>query len=202
MRILKVWILPCLTALVVLASAVLPQWLSRLGDQRLLGSVHTEEMAAENGLAFRTPDLLERLEMATAWSYDTGTLSVFTQEVSDESGELAEQVLAELRSLADSGVLPEELVLDETPNIQGLRVFLRDRETGLSTSFWCLDGKGTDMALYIVLDVESGHAVRLDFSHPALRKYAPCPCWPGRDSWTVWDWNMSPMATSGRPTLS
>lgn len=36
------------------------------------------------------------------------------------------------------------------------------------------------MALYIVLDVESGHAVRLDFSHPALRKYAPVPLLAGK----------------------
>ncbi len=38
------------------------------------------------------------------------------------------------------------------------------------------------MALYIVLDVESGHAVRLDFSHPALRKYAPVPLLAGKGS--------------------
>ena len=36
------------------------------------------------------------------------------------------------------------------------------------------------MALYIVLGGESGHAVRLEFSHPALRRYAPVPLLAGK----------------------
>lgn len=81
MRHLKKLLLPAMTLLVVLAAALLPRWASQAEDARLLGRIHTEQMA--DSISFQSSDLPERLNMFAQWSAGAEVASL-TQALADD----------------------------------------------------------------------------------------------------------------------
>ena len=131
MKRLRTWLLPILTALVVLTVTVLPQHLSQRQDQKLMGCAHTEEMSAENNLPIQPPDLVQRMELLSRWMEDPAVMSV-EHEPSDNTAydELYAAVLEELQSFVDVGVLPSELMPLEVPVLSASQMYLQQQLAG------------------------------------------------------------------------
>ena len=129
---MKKWknrLLPIFTCLVVLGAALLPQRLSELRDHTLMGTVHTEKLT-DNWLLARPLSLAERIELLTLWSDEPERFTVVTQELSvkmapEEILALQTQVWKELRSLADAGIFPDEMLQEETSDLSGERTSVR-----------------------------------------------------------------------------
>lgn len=139
---MKKWknrLLPIFTCLVVLGAALLPQRLSELRDHTLMGTVHTEKLT-DNWLLARPLSLAERIELLTLWSDEPERFTVVTQELSvkmapEEILALQTQVWKELKSLADAGIFPDEMLQEETSDLSGERTSVRLSDDLRSTTF-------------------------------------------------------------------
>ena len=139
---MKKWknrLLPIFTCLVVLGVALLPQRLSELRDHTLMETVHTEKLT-DNWLLARPLSLAERIELLTLWSDEPERFTVVTQELSvkmapEEILALQTQVWKELKSLADAGIFPDEMLQEETSDLSGERTSVRLSDDLRSTTF-------------------------------------------------------------------
>lgn len=172
MRRWRTWLWPVLTGLVVLSAVLLPPRLSRLGDRQLLGQVHTEVLAAENGLNAQPLDLTERIGLLVRWQEGGEGLAQASQEVEDRAA-LAALAAAEMDTLADQGALPP-FSLDPA-ELSGERLVFQDAETGGGASFLSVSLYRREQTLWLVLDEESGRLLRLEVWDPLVRKLSPDP---------------------------
>lgn len=107
MKLVKKWLFPALTCLIVAGAAALPPLISQARDARQFGQVHTEELEA-GGLPVReTPTLLDRMELfAHQYSSAHPILSSSTGAYTDSFSK-QEQALALRSLLDDGGVIPD-----------------------------------------------------------------------------------------------
>lgn len=167
---MKKWknrLLPIFTCLVVLGAALLPQRLSELRDHTLMGTVHTEKLT-DNWLLARPLSLAERIELLALWADEPERFTVVTHELSvkmapEEILALQTQVWKELKSLADAGIFPDEMLQEETSDLSGERTSVRLSDDLRSTTFLRLDrlDKRSGMHLSIFMDADTGHAVAM-----------------------------------------
>lgn len=172
---MKKWknrLLPIFTCLVVLGAALLPQRLSELRDHTLMGTVHTEKLT-DNWLLARPLSLAERIELLALWADEPERFTVVTQELSvkmtpEEILALQTQVWKELKSLADAGIFPDEMLQEEFSDLSGKRTSVRLSDDLRSTTFLRLNrlDKRSGMHLSIFMDADTGHTVAMQAFFP------------------------------------
>jgi hypothetical protein len=180
MKQVKRWLLPSLTALVVLCAALLPQQLSLLRDQTMLDSVHTELLTADALSASTMPlTLEERIELFCRWRNNQAESSTISwalddQSTPDEMPALRELVEKELNSLEANGILSKEMMPNVFTSLSGRRVSVRLSEDPRSATFIELGivDKGTGPDWSLVLDEETGYAIELMAFFPQEGVYA------------------------------
>ena len=182
MRNWKNWLAPALTVLAVLVLAWLPLRLSRLQDESLAGRVHAEELGEDSNFPARSPELERRLGLLARWQEDPNALAVVGQELEDaeELEETGLDALEELEELRELGVLPGMLTDCRISGVS--RFYLRDFRDLASTSFLQVSAfdRATGADIVMVVDNETGEALRLFLFSAALRKYTADPWQIGR----------------------
>lgn len=168
----KRWFLPILTCAVMLASVILPQRLSLWRDETLLNAPHTEELQAENELPTRPLSLPEQMALVSLFDADSGSLTSVTQELGQDS-QAETMVRAELERLCSNGILAPELLPEDLSNFFSYRVYLRMPGTISGASFLVMEGYSKRENIYfsLLLNEEDGYALRLELSHPAIKKF-------------------------------
>lgn len=171
MKLVKKWLFPILTCLIVAGAAVLPAYISQVRDGRQFAQIHTSELNADALPVWEGRDLLERLELYARWSTNpTEIIPSFRTQTEPVEVELADAELAEqaLIYLTQAGVLPDYLFEFplESPNIT--RVLLwdpADSISGRNSAEYCSVaadwGKGH---LWVVIDRESGLPLKLNLT--------------------------------------
>lgn len=186
MKQVKKWLPLGLTCLVVLASALLPQELSRTRDAQLLGQVHAEELTVEGSLPSKPATLEEKLKLLGMWSRDETTAVYLSQELLRDAEGLQEGSPSSLesvfstavRSFAEAGILPEQMSPENLTLTGGERVLLRSQSSGVSASYlnlWGMLGNYSEGYLNLVLDEDTGAVCGLYLFWPRALKYLPPP---------------------------
>lgn len=159
MRILRRYLLPLLTALVVAAAILLPPYLSRLGDQKRMNEIHTETISGDR-LSVKSTTLRERIYLLYRWQ--NGELEAITQPLS--TYELQTKIQPMVYQSVDAlyqavphlaGVLEGIWAPD---GITGNRLLLRDVYHGLIASV--LQLRGSRQAA-LVIDEQTGLVLSL-----------------------------------------
>lgn len=173
MRNWKNWLAPILTCLTVLTMALLPSRLSALRDRELTGAVHAEELAEDSNFPAKSPELPRRLQLLAQHEELPDSLTFIGRELEGEAlAEAAGQARAELASLAEAGVLPEELVANHDITLFGSLIYLRDQADLSSAAFINLGGYDNHSGEYrsLVLDRETGLLVWLELDSAWIKK--------------------------------
>lgn len=176
MKRLDRWLLPALTCLVVLAAILLPQRLSQWRDQAALNGLHTEELKTENELPTQSLTLEERMLLLARYGEDMDSMTAMVQAL-EQSGEVAGMMREELERLCESGVLPPEALPADLSSFESRRLYLRAPDEIWGGSFLTMEGysKAEDIYLSLVLDEETGYALRLELVTPALKEFPDEP---------------------------
>ncbi len=170
MRNWKNWLFPILTALTVVALALLPLRLSTLEDGKLTGTVHVEPLAADNNFPSKPPELPGRIRLLAQYSSVPELLTFVGQEPEAEKlEELSGQARADLRRLEELEILPEKFgTLDRA--FDGSVIYLRDQRDLSSAAFTFLstyDGQSGEY-LQLYLDGESGQILGINLRSELL----------------------------------
>lgn len=168
MRNWKNWLFPILTALIVVALALLPLRLSTLEDGRLTGAVHTEPLAADNNFPARPPEPPGRIWLLVQWQEMPENLTVMGQEL--EGADRDREIRRLQAALADLGDLlsPTAAALLEEADGDSwdwFRYYLRD-QTDLSSAGFTMAStydKDRRTSLSATMDGESGQILHLTF---------------------------------------
>ena len=176
MKLIKKWLFPVLTCLIVIGAAILPPYISQVRDDRQFAQIHTSELDAEALPVWEGRDLLERLELYARWSTDhvgyreiipSFQATLFTEDPADK--ELAEQVLNQaLDYLTQAGVLPAYLFELPMEHIDMKRVLLWDpgsMNSRNSAEYWSATADfGENCHVWIIIDGESGLPLKFSLS--------------------------------------
>lgn len=180
MKLLRKWLFPALTCLIVIGAAVLPPRLSQARDAREFGQVHAEALEAEELPVYEPPSLLDRLKLFVRWSSGVETIPSF-QSREEQYVEKAKQVTWEaLEQLVDGGLIPDYLA-------EGLEltswsyVLLWDTESSIAdqapTIIWRVSADFGDKAwmatLWMDVDAESGLPLTLDVYDSDINQWLP-----------------------------
>lgn len=113
MKVLKKWLSPVLTCLIVVGAAVLPPYLSQMRDARQFGQVHAEELAVDALPAYEPPSLTDRIALyANQGSEEHPILSYSTSVYYDDP--LREEQLQSAReTLVEAGLVPGRFFSEE-----------------------------------------------------------------------------------------
>ena len=176
MKLVKKWLFPVLTCLIVIGAAVLPPYISQVRDDRQFAQIHTSELDADALPVWEGRDLLERLELYARWSTDdvgyreiipSFQAAMLTEDPADE--EFAEQVLDQaLDYLTQADVLPAYLFEFPPEHIGMNRLLLWDPDSmnsRNSAEYWSMTADfGKNCHLWIIIDSESGLPLKLSLS--------------------------------------
>lgn len=168
MKLLKKWLFPALTCLIVAGAAALPQYVSQSRDARLFGQVHAEALDAEALPVREAPTLTDRMTLyASQLSPGRTILSSSDYSTLEDTQEAAlAQSAREL--LTGSGVLPA-WVFEEEPfgDIRVSRLLLWDAEDQQEPStFWDITwenyaNKSHQKSVHVTLDAQTGLPIHL-----------------------------------------
>lgn len=171
MKLVKKWLFPALTCLIVAGAAVLPPLVSQARDVRLLGQVHAELLDAKALPAAQTPTLLDRMALyASRYSSSRTILSsedyaVLEDSQQKELAQSAQELLTEAKILP-SWIFEEEPFDDVTAS----RLLLWDPAGPGSMQepsvFWNVQwqyytNKSHQKSVRAVLDAETGLPIGL-----------------------------------------
>lgn len=173
MKKLRTWLLPVFTILIVISVTFLPQHLSNLQDQKLMGQVHTEKLTTENSLPTHSANLIQRMELLVYWKEAYDVMSALN-DVNEDAlyDEICATVLAELQSFADSSVLPPDLIPKEFNDTTVIKRIYLQRQL-VRAEYYMLEthNKTDNSHLSVVLDRESRQVLWLELEHPSMEKY-------------------------------
>ncbi len=194
MRRLKKWLLPALTCLIVAGAAVLPPYLSRLGDQRLFGQIHTEELAADSFPVREPLTFRERLALY-AGQYDSAhPVLSFRDNGYFEEPKDKELVEAAMKQLMEAGIV-SDWVFRETAfdDVAAARLLLWDPAgEGVQepSAYWDVEwnyhsDKRRQASVSLVLDAETGLPIHLYIGDTNMSQWLPYDtdalgAWAGR----------------------
>lgn len=178
MNLLKKWLFPILTCLIVIGAAVLPAYISQVKDNRQFAQIHTSELNADALAVREGRDLLGRLELYARWNTMSDIIPSFQTVPEDEkleNVELAEQTLTHaLDYLIQAGVLPDYLLELPLEYLNVSRVLLWDPDDMSSwnlAEYWSVTtGLGED-SLWIMIDSESGLPLTLNLYDPNMARW-------------------------------
>lgn len=170
MRLVKNWLFPVLTCLIVVGAAVLPPYVSWARDQAQFGQIHVDEMDAESLPVWEAPDLLERLELYVRWHTTKETIPSFQTSVMERA--LAERAL---NFLAQAGVISADLLQDPLERMNMSRILLwnpTDRR-GLQqpVEFWRVSLELGEGSITMDVDGESGLPLFLNLYDPNIAQW-------------------------------
>lgn len=109
MKLVKKWLFPALTCLIVAGAAALPPRISQARDARQFGQVHTEELAADSLPAYEPPSLADRLELyAYRFSKEHPVLSFEDTFYFEQHPQEKEELMQSVEDmLVEAGVIPK-----------------------------------------------------------------------------------------------
>ena len=182
MKLVKKWLFPILTCLIVAGAVVLPPYISYIRDNRQsYAQIHTSELDADGLLIWEGWDLLERLELFARWYTDYSELLPSFQTVpGDEESENAELAALTLNRALDcliqAGVLPDYLLKFPLEHPHITRVLFSDPDRlGMGILeplvFWEVWGDLGEDSLYMIVDSESGLPLILNLFDPNLGQW-------------------------------
>ena len=134
MKLLKKWLFPVLTCLIVAGAAVLPPYLSQLRDARQLGQVHAETLEADALPVYEPLSLADRMVLFTdRYSPQHPILSSDERAYADDLTKL-QQAQAVQELLTGSGIVPEWVFEDFDPyeHLAVSRLLLWDPAEGVA----------------------------------------------------------------------
>ena len=180
MKLVKKWLFPILTCLIVMGAAVLPPYISQIKDNRQFAQIHTSELNADALPVWEGRNLLERLELYARWSTDHSEIIPSFQTVPDseeaENVELAEQTLNQaLDHLTQAGVIPAYLLEFPLEHTGITRILLWNPADSMSSQepleFWSVTAEFGEDSLWIMVDSESGLPLDLNLYDPNMARW-------------------------------
>ena len=84
MKLVKKWLFPILTWLIVVAAAVLPPYISQVKDGQQFGQIHSSELNADALPIREPPNFLERLELYARWKEQVEPVPFFQNPETDD----------------------------------------------------------------------------------------------------------------------
>lgn len=179
MKLVKKWLFPALTCLIVAGAAALPPLISQARDARQFGQVHTEELAADSLPAYEPPSLADRLELYIRWrDSEWAVPSVRSPEENDEH-QAEELIRAGLERLVEGDVFSDdartlwtERYLPDLHISSWSYVLLWDLEDGVVQrkpyAIWELAAVMDTCTVWMALDTESGLPLYFDIYNSDL----------------------------------
>ena len=115
MKLLKKWLFPVLTCLIVAGAAVLPARVSQARDARQFGQVHTEELKADVLPVYEPPGLGDRMELyAHRLSIDHPVLSFEDPFYFEQYPQEREELMQSMEALlTEAGLIPKWVFQEE-----------------------------------------------------------------------------------------
>lgn len=170
MKLVKKWLFPILTCLIVAGAAVLPPYISQVKDEQQFGQVHSSELNVDALPVREPPDLLDRLELYARWC--TPTEAIPSSQTSEMDVDLAEQAL---ERLVQAGVIPGYLLRDsvEQAFVNCILLWNPTDSMGNQTpiKFWRVKAYLGDRSLSMDLDSESGLPLHLNLYDPNIAQW-------------------------------
>lgn len=170
MKLVKKYLFPILTCLIVAGAAVLPPYISQVRDNKQFGQIHAEELNTDILSIREPPDLLERLELYARWCTPAETIPSFQNPETDV--DLAEQAL---ERLVQANVIPGHLFWDSVEQADATRLLLWNPTDSMGSQtpieFWRVKVYLGDRSLSMDLDSESGLPLHLNLYDPNIAQW-------------------------------
>ena len=177
MKLIKKWLFPALTCLIVIGAAVLPTRVSQARDARQFGPVHTETLKAAPMPEVDEPTLLDRLELYIRWRDSEWVVPSVRSSEEEGENQAEELILAGLERLMEGDVFPSdtwtlwsERYLPDLYISSWSYVLLWDLEDGVVQrkpyAIWELAAVMDTCTVWIALDTESGLPLYFEIYDP------------------------------------
>lgn len=178
MKLVKKWLFPVLTCLIVVGAAVLPQRVSQARDARQFGQVHTEELEVETLPAYEPPSLLKRMELYARWSVRAETIPSFQTSVipyDEDSGQSENLARQALDRLAQAEVIPSKLLSSDLAITSMDHILLWDPAVSIAhqdpVEFWAIMADFGEGSFWARLDGESGLLLEISLYDPNMARW-------------------------------
>ena len=184
MKLLKKWLFPVLTCLIVAGAAVLPPYLSQLRDARQLGQVHTETLEADALPVYEPPNLIDRLLLYSRRNFaEHPVLSFDDHFYFDDFPQEKDELMQSVEDmLIEAGLIPEWVFREEPfTDLEARRLLLLDPAEDSSirepTVFYVLSWACYDRLhnkhLTVHIDAESGLPVYFNIFDTNISQWLP-----------------------------
>lgn len=180
MKLVKKWLLPVLTCLIVLGAAVLPPYLSQMRDRRQFGQVHTETLDAGALPVRETLTFQDRIALYTGQYNSDHPILSFRDTSHFEDSEGRELANVTQKLLTGAGIVPDWVFREEPfDNVTAVRVLLWDPEGSQEPSvFWDIEwtyysSKAHQKSVETILDAETGLPISLYVGDTNLSQWQP-----------------------------
>lgn len=184
MKLMKRWLFPVLTCLIVAGAAVLPRHVSEVRDARQFGQIHAEGLAADGLPVYDPPSLIDRLTLYSHRGYAAHPVLSFEdnfyfEDFPQKRDELMQSVED---MLIEAGLIPEWVFREEPfTSLSASRLLLLDPAEGSSiqepTAFYILSWANYDKRhnkhLTVHLDAESGLPVYFNIFDTNISQWLP-----------------------------
>lgn len=182
MKLVRKWLFPVLTCLIVVMAALLPPYISQLRDAKQFGQIHTEALAADN-LPVREPlTLLDRMALYSGQhSSEHPILSFRDVAYSKEDSEGIALARKAQELLINAGILPEWFSQEEPFDVVIIsRLLLLDPAEGNAaqepSAFWDVEwfydsDQKHQKSVHAVLDAETGLPIDLFVSDTNMSQW-------------------------------
>ena len=170
MKLVKKWLFPILTCLIVAGAAVLPPYISQVKDGKQFGQVHSSELNADALPVREAWDLLDRLGLYACWYTNSEIIPSFqTPEIDVD---LAAQTL---EYLVQADVIPGHLLWDPMEQADTKRILLWNPTNSMGNQtpveFWRVKVYLGNRSLSMDLDGESGLPLHLNLYDPDIAQW-------------------------------
>ena len=173
MKLLKKWLFPVLTCLIVAGAAVLPARVSQARDAQQFGQIHTEELKADALPVYEAPTLLDRLSLYVRWRDSEWAIPSVRSPEEQSENQAEELIRASLEQLMAEDVFPlpaqtfwAEQYLPDLHISSWSYLLLWDPENGVVQrepyAIWELSAVMDTCTVQMTLDTESGLPLYLD----------------------------------------
>lgn len=173
MKLVRKWLFPVLTCLIVVMAALLPPYISQLRDAKQFGQIHTEALEADSLPVREEPTFLDRLALYLRWRNSEWAVPSVRSPEEEREDRAEELIRAGLERLvegdvfsADARTLWAEQYLPDLHISSWSYVLLWDMEDGVVSrepcAIWELAAVMDTCTVGLALDVESGLPLCLD----------------------------------------
>lgn len=181
MKLVRKWLFPALTCLIVMMAALLPPYISQLRDAKRFGQIHTEVLAKDPLPAREDPDLAARLALYVRWM-DKESIPSFQSAEENSQEEAAGLAWSALKQLAQAGAIPDRLLQSPSGGSEfpyttsWTYILLWNPESGIAgqapVGFWRVTAElGDTRVVGLDIDQESGLPIRLTLYDPKLAEW-------------------------------